>query len=311
VTPPTDSSAVVAIGTFDGVHRGHRAMLDLARTAAAPQGRPVVAATFDPHPRSVVAGGAPPLLCSIDERVERMRAAGADRVEVVPFTQSFSKLAPEAFVDEWLVEHLDAAIVVVGHNFRFGHRAAGDVALLTELCAARGIEVVTCDLLIDGDLAVSSSRIRRLLVGGDVRHAEQLLGRPYDLKAVVEHGARRGRELGMPTANLAVPATRLVPLDGVYGGVATMHDGSRWPAATSVGTNPQFTADHPNPPRSVEVHLIGYQGPDFYGEQLHVTFEEHIRGQLTFDSVDGLITRMNEDLIEIVARVTQRHGALL
>ncbi|MCW2973849.1 MAG: riboflavin biosynthesis protein RibF [Thermoleophilia bacterium] len=306
---PTDTSSVVAIGTFDGVHRGHRAMLDLARGVATPHGRSVVAATFDPHPRSVVAGGAPPMLCSIEERVERMTAAGADRVEVVPFTQRFSTLSPEAFVDEWLVARLDAAAVVVGHNFRFGHRAVGDVTLLRALCADRGIEVVVCDLLVDGDLAVSSSRIRRLLVGGDVQHAEQLLGRPYDIEAVVEHGARRGRELGMPTANLAVPVTRLVPSDGVYGGIATLH-GERWPAATSVGTNPQFTADHPNPPRTVEVHLIGYEGEDFYGELLHVTFEQHVRGQLTFDSLDGLIERMNDDLQVVLRGVAERHGSL-
>lgn len=280
-------------------------MLDLARDAARPAGRDVVAATFDPHPRSVVAGGAPPLLCSVEERVDRMHAAGADRVEVVPFTKAFSLLTPEQFVDEWLVDRFDAAAVVVGHNFRFGHRAAGDVDLLRELCAARGIDVVTCDLLVDGDLAVSSSRIRRLLAGGDVEHAAQLLGRPYDLEAIVEHGARRGRELGMPTANLAVPTTRLVPLDGVYGGTATLA-GERWPAATSVGTNPQFTADHANPPRTVEVHLIGYEGEDFYGEPLHVTFEERIRGQRTFDSLDELIARMNEDLVEVLAGVAAR-----
>ncbi|MCW2950562.1 MAG: ribF [Thermoleophilia bacterium] len=308
MTPPSDSSAVVAIGTFDGVHRGHRSMLDLAHAAAGGT-RQVIAATFDPHPRSVVAGGAPPLLCSIEERVEGMLAAGADRVEVVPFTPEFSQLSPEAFVDEWLVRRLDAAVVVVGHNFRFGHRAAGDVALLTELGAQRGIEVVVCDLLVDAELAVSSTRIRRLLVGGDVEHAAQLLGRPYELAAEVEHGAHRGRELGMPTANLAVPHSRLVPSDGVYGGVATL-GGERWPAATSVGTNPQFTADHPNPPRTVEVHLVGYTGPDFYGEILHVTFEQHIRGQLTFDTLDDLIVCMNQDVEHVVAGVVERHGSL-
>ncbi|MCW2925293.1 MAG: ribF [Thermoleophilia bacterium] len=301
--PPT--SPVVALGTFDGVHRGHRAMLDLAREAATPEGRTVVAATFDPHPRAVVAGGAPPLLCSIEERVERMEAAGADRVEVVPFTPAFSELTPQEFVDSWLVGRLSAAAVVVGHNFRFGHRAAGDVALLRELCAAHGIDVVVCDLLVDGDQPVSSTRIRRLLAGGDMERASALLGRDYDLSAPVEHGARRGRELGMPTANLAIPPTRLVPADGVYGGFATLH-GERWPAATSVGTNPQFTADQVHPPRTVEVHLIGYTGPDFYGEQLHVDIAERIRGQLTFDSLEGLIERMQVDLRDVEAGIARR-----
>lgn len=305
MTDAAPLAPVIALGTFDGVHRGHRAMLDLARDAASPDARPVVAATFDPHPRAVVAGGAPPLLCSIEERVERILAAGADRVEVVPFTQAFSRLTPEEFVDDWLVGRLDAAAVVVGHNFRFGHRAAGDVDTLRDRCATHGIEVVACDLLVDGDQPVSSSRIRRLLAGGNVEFATQLLGFPYDLAALVEHGARRGRELGMPTANLAIPPTRLVPSDGVYGGVATL-DGMRWPAATSVGTNPQFTSDQAHPPRTVEVHLIGYEGDDFYGEQLHVTFEQRIRGQWTFDSVDELIERMQHDLREVEAGLAER-----
>lgn len=299
------ASPVIALGTFDGVHRGHRSMLDLARQAAEPDGREVVAATFDPHPRAVVAGGAPPLLCSVEERVERILAAGADRVEVVPFTKAFSQLTPREFVDGWLVGRLDAAAVVVGHNFRFGHRAAGDVSTLRELCAEHGIEVVVCDLLVDVDQPVSSSRIRRLLAGGNVELATQLLGFPYDLAAPVEHGARRGRELGMPTANLAVPISRLVPSDGVYGGIATL-DGEPWPAATSVGTNPQFTSDQSHPPRTVEVHLIGYEGPDFYGSVLHVTFEQRIRGQRTFDSVDELVQRMQQDLREVEAGIAAR-----
>ncbi|MCW2961883.1 MAG: riboflavin biosynthesis protein RibF [Thermoleophilia bacterium] len=301
----TDTSPVVAVGTFDGVHRGHRSMLDLARGAAAPTGRPVVAATFDPHPRAVVAGGAPPLLCSIDERVEMLAAAGADRVEVIPFTDALARLTPEEFVDRWLVEELGAAAIVVGHNFRFGRRAAGNVEILRELCAAHGIGVEVCDLLVDGNQPVSSSRIRRLLVGGEVRLASQLLGRDYDVAAAVEHGARRGRELGMPTANLAIQPTRLVPADGVYGGIATLQ-GESWPAATSVGTNPQFTSDQPHPPRTVEVHLIGYEGPDFYGEQLHVTFAEHIRGQRTFDTLEDLIACMQQDLVDVLAGIEAR-----
>jgi riboflavin kinase/FMN adenylyltransferase len=256
----------------------------------------------------VVAGGAPPLLCSVDERVERILAAGADRVEVVPFTKAFSQLTPRDFVDDWLVGRLDAAAVVVGHNFRFGHRASGDVAMLRELCGEHGIDVVVCDLLVDVDQPVSSSRIRRLLAGGNVEFAEQLLGFPYDLEAPVEHGARRGRELGMPTANLAIPLARLVPADGVYGGTATL-DGEAWPAATSVGTNPQFTADQAHPPRTVEVHLIGYEGPDFYGAPLHVTFEQRVRGQRTFDSVDQLVERMQQDLREVEAGIAARAAA--
>ena len=152
---------------------------------------------------------------------------------------------------------------------------------------------------------MSSSRVRRLLAGGDVALATQLLGRDYDIAAVVEHGARRGRELGMPTANLGVPATRLVPADGVYGGAATL-DGAVWPAATSVGTNPQFTSDQAHPPRTVEVHLIGYEGEDFYGVPLEVTFMQRMRGQRTFDSLDALIDCMQADLRDVVAGLTSR-----
>lgn len=287
--------SVIALGTFDGVHRGHRAMLDLARKTARPDDRAVVGVTFDPHPRAVVAGGAPPLLCSIEERVERIHRAGADRVEVIAFTQSFSTLQPEEFVTQWIVDRLQASTVVVGHNFRFGHRALGDVNVLRDLCKRAGVSVEVCDLLVDGDQPVSSSRIRRLLAGGNVGLARELLGFAYGICATVEHGARRGRELGMPTANLGVPTTRLVPADGVYGGVAFL-DGKEWPAATSVGTNPQFTADQIRPPRTVEVHLIGYDGPDFYGESLDVSFEHRVRGQRTFDSVEDLVVQMHKDL---------------
>lgn len=299
----SSDNPVVALGTFDGVHRGHNAMLTLAKDAASKDDKRVVVATFDPHPRSVVAGGAPPLLCSIDERIRRIREAGADDVVVVPFTEALSKLTPDEFVNEWIIKNLRASAVVVGHNFRFGHRASGDVEVLRNLCAKHEIEVIVCDLLVDGDDPVSSSRIRRLLAGGDVDNAARLLGKAYEIEAIVEHGARRGRELGMPTANLGVAPMKLVPLDGVYAGVAIHPDGSKWPAATSIGTNPQFTADQSSPPRTVEVHLIGYTGDDFYGESLYVDFRHHIRGQKTFDSVEKLVEQMQKDVSEAVDKI--------
>ena len=296
-----DARPVVALGTFDGVHAGHREMLRLAREAAGRDGT-VVAATFDPHPRAVVRGGAPPLLCEVDERLRLLDASGADRVQVIPFTEALSGLSPEQFVDEWLVERLDARAVVVGSNFRFGHRAAGDVATLTRLGVERGFTVTECDLLESEGAPVSSSRIRGLLATGDVDEAGELLGRPYRLHGRVVHGARRGRELGMPTANIEPPAALLVPADGVYAGIATL-DGTEYIAATSVGTNPQFTADQQAPPRTVEAHLLDYDGPDFYGADLAITFVHRVRRQAVFPDVDALVARMQQDLVEVRAAV--------
>lgn len=284
----------VAIGVFDGVHVGHRALLEHAQHHAGDG--PVVALTFHPHPRVVLHGTDVALLCPLPERLQLLLDAGATHVEVAPFDDRLRQLSPEAFVEAWLVAHLDAVGVVVGENFRFGHGAAGDVELLRALGQQRGFEVAVAPLVeIDG-VPVSSSRVRQLLQDdGDVAAAAALLGRWFSLAGTVVEGARRGRTLNMPTANLELAADQLLPTDGVYAGVAVTSDGARHGAAISVGTNPQFT---PDGRRGVEVHLLDFNGgpDDLYDTPMRVDFRARIRGQLTFPGVDELVERMHHDL---------------
>jgi riboflavin kinase / FMN adenylyltransferase len=296
------SGSCVAIGMFDGVHLGHCRMLDAATEAAAriersSGDRPsVVAVTFDPHPQAVVGAGAPQLICTLGERIRLLHASGVDRVEVIPFTEDVSRLSPELFHERWIRERLHARSVAVGDNFRFGHRAAGTTELLGTLNEAAGIETVIVPLFTDGGEPVSSSRIRDLVHrDGDVEAANRILGRAFSLSGPVVTGARRGRTLGMPTANLAVDPALLMPADGVYGGHATF-DGRTWLTAISIGTNPQFTGPAGIPVRTVEAHLLDYEGPDFYGADLRITFEQRVRGQETFGSVDELVDQMHADL---------------
>jgi riboflavin kinase/FMN adenylyltransferase len=291
---------VLAIGVFDGVHVGHRAMLDLARSIAVGRDLSVCAVTFDPHPRAVVAPPPPPLLCSVERRLELLRAAGADRIEIIHFDKDVASVGPTRFVDEWIADRYDAAAVVVGQNFRYGRAAAGTYETLKEDCAKHGIDVATCPMLQVEGQVVSSTRVRSLIGDhGDVAAAAQLLTAPFQVAGEVVVGAKRGRELGMPTANLLIDSALLVPRDGVYGGWATVR-GERWPAAISVGTNPQFTSGDPDAPRVVEAHLIGFDD-DIYGEELSVTFELHVRAQGIFRSVEDLVERMNQDVREVAA----------
>lgn len=294
--PDEVARRVVVLGTFDGVHLGHRHLLEHGRTHAGAGGI-VVAATYDPHPRAVVAPPCPPLLCSHDERCDLLREAGADAVVTVPFTSALACLDPEEFVDAWLVGNLAADAVVVGADHRFGAGGAGDVEVLRDLAARRGFEVVAPALLQACGAAVSSSRIRELVEDGTVESAAALLGRPLRLVGAIRRGAQRGRLLGMPTANLAVDPSLVIPADGVYGGMA-MLAGMRLLAATSIGTNPQFT-ERGRSRRTVEVHLVDHQGPEAYGEPLSVDFRVRIRGQERFNDVEALVERMQIDLDDI------------
>lgn len=294
---------VVVIGNFDGVHPGHRALLASAR-ATAPE-LPLVVVTFWPHPVSVLRPGlAPMLLTSLEERVQLLREAGAADVRVIEFTPAFAAQSPEEFVERHLMP-LDPAHVVVGANFRFGHRAAGTVSLLRELAAGR-FAVHGLSLVHFGDEETSSSRVRKALVDGDVAHARQHLGRPFRFAGLVRHGDKRGRELGFPTANLAVPPLLACPADGVYAGWATrlderdaygvrLSDGvepERWPAAISVGTNPTFDGDA----RRVEAYVLDRTDLELYGAPLAVDFVARIRGQIKFSGVDELIAQMHDDV---------------
>jgi riboflavin kinase / FMN adenylyltransferase len=295
VAVPDDlGPTVVTVGMFDGVHRGHRALLDRVAAEAAARGVPAAAVTFDRHPLAVLRPGSePPLLTTLDRKVELLGQAGMAVVVVLEFTRELSEVTAEAFAAELLFDSLAARAVVVGENFRFGHKAAGDPALLAELGRPRGVEVVAVPLRADGDQPVSSTRIRAELAEGDVAAAAALLGRPHSVEGVVVVGDRRGRPLlGIPTANLDTPPAGIaLPADGVYAGHLTDEvDGATRPAAISVGTNPQFGTA-----RRVEAHVLDFDG-DLYGHRVSVSFRHRLRGQVTFAGTDELIAQMQADI---------------
>ncbi|MGV8907931.1 MAG: bifunctional riboflavin kinase/FAD synthetase [Propionicimonas sp.] len=297
------SAAVIVIGNFDGVHPGHREVLAEARRRQ--PGLPLVVVTFWPHPVSVLRPEiGPMLLTSLEARIELLSAAGADRVEVIDFTPEFANWSPSDFVERVLIP-LEPATVVVGENFRFGHRAAGNVGTLRELAAGR-FEVDALALVRFGDEETCSTRIREALATGDVAHAAEHLGRPFCFRGVVSYGDRRGRTLGYPTANLPVPGNLACPADGVYAGWVTRRDGldahgealragsepERWPAAISVGTNPTFDGES----RRVESYVLDRDDLELYDAPIAVEFIARIRGQVKFTDIDELIAKMAEDV---------------
>ena len=297
------TGSVVVIGNFDGVHPGHQQVLSAARQAE--PGVPLVVVTFWPHPASVVRpDGGPKLLTNLEDRVALLRRAGADEVRVVDFTRELSELTPAEFVEQYLLP-LDPVRVVVGENFRFGHRAAGTVDTLTELGRGR-FAVTGLPLVHVGDEETCSSNVRAALDQGDVRHAAELLGRPFRFRGIVKHGDKRGRELGFPTANLPVPKAYASPADGVYAGWVTRLDGldahgnplpegvqaPTWPAAISVGSNPTFDGAD----RRVESFVLDRDDLELYDAPLAVDFCTRIRGQVKFDGIEALIAQMDADV---------------
>ena len=297
--------SAVTIGVFDGVHRGHQRIVARAREVATAHQLPLVVVTFDPHPDEVVRPGShPPLLCTLRRRVQLMSELGADAVCVLPFTLEFSQLSPDEFVRTVLAERLHARHVVVGDNFRFGHRAAGDVALLAELGEKYDFIAEGVALLTEDGVRISSSLIRDRLTAGDVAGAAGGLGRLHRVEGVVVRGAQRGRTFGIPTANLETPPYMAIPADGVYAGwLATLDEtgleAQRWPAAISVGTNPTFDGQH----RVVEAYALDRDDLDLYGAHVAVDFAARIRGMARFDSVDELIAQMRIDIDEARALV--------
>ena len=285
---------VVTIGNFDGVHRGHQHVIERAREVASSLGIDhVVAVTFDPHPIAVLRPEhAPPTLTTIAVRVELLEQAGADGVLVIPFDRDLAGWSPERFVEEILVGTLKAKAVVVGANFRFGHKAAGDVPLLRELGAELGFE--TEGIPLDGGPQVwSSTYVRNCLLAGDVEGAEEALGRQFSFRGTVIKGDQRGRDLGFPTANVPVQGL-CVPSDGVYAGWLT-HAGQRYPAAISIGTNPTFQGERD---RRVEAYVLDRDDLELYGEEVEVAFAARIRGMRTFESVDELVATIADDVTE-------------
>ena len=265
---------VAAIGSFDGVHRGHRRVLETARTA----GAPVTVVTFWPHPRLVL-GNRVELLSTLERRIELLEEAGVDEVLVVEFTPELAAREPAEFAES-LLRQIGAKVIVVGESFRFGRAAAGDPALLRRL----GFDVRTVPTL-EG---VSSTNVRSLLRDGDVVGAAGLLGRPPELEGTVVLGDQRGGTLGYPTANLSVPAELLVPAYGIYAGSALGHR-----AAISIGVNPHYGGDE----RRIEPHLLDFEG-DLYGRRLVVELWRRLREERAFSSEDELVAQITRDVEE-------------
>jgi len=292
---PSDlGPTVVVIGNFDGVHLGHRHVVNRARETAAEQSLAVVAVTFDPHPMAVLRPEhAPMTLTSLERRAELLAEAGADGVLALPFDRDVARWTPEDFVRRVLVDGLHAAAVVVGANFRYGHRAAGDVATLREAGERYGFTAEGIPL--DGGPQVwSSTYVRMSLAGGDVAGAAEALGRPYAVRGVVVRGDQRGRELGFPTANVPAGGLTAVPPDGVYAGTLRRLDtGETYPAAISVGTNPTFDGVRD---RRVESYVLDRTDLDLYGVEVEVSFVERLRGMVAFESVERLIDQMSDDV---------------
>jgi riboflavin kinase/FMN adenylyltransferase len=294
-TPGEWGRSVVTIGVFDGVHRGHQALIGQAVRRAADLGVRSVVVTFDPHPAEVFRpGGPPPVLTTLDRKAALVEGLGVDGLCVLPFTVEFSRLGPEEFVRDVLAEHLHAAEVVVGENFRFGHKAAGDVAVLADLGSRHGFRVSGVPLLASTGTTFSSTYVRGRVAEGDVEAAAEALGRAHRVEGVVVRGDSRGRELGYPTANLALEPYTAVPADGVYAGRLVRDTPAgpvALPAAISVGTNPTFDGRD----RRVEAYVLDFDG-DLYDETVAVEFVSRLRGMERFGSARELVTQMADDV---------------
>lgn len=288
--------SVVTIGAFDGVHRGHRRLIDKVRTTAAELGAQSVVVTFDRHPASVVRpGSAPQLLTDLDYKLELLADTGIDLTLVVPFDAERAAEPAQDFVTEVLVSCLHTRAVVVGHDFHFGRGREGDVPLLQRMGARFGFDVTGTRLWGDGEEPISSTRIRRLLAEGEVGEAANLLGRWHRLSGVVGHGDKRGRELGFPTANIEVPKQVQLCGDGVYAGWYLRPDGTRHQTAVSVGRQPTFYSERAY--SLVEAFLLDFHA-DLYDEVGTVELVSRLRGQERYSCVEALIDQMTADVAQ-------------
>ena len=308
-TPASMRPCVVTLGNFDGVHRGHKAVLARVLQEARSRSLPSVAVTFEPHPLAVLRPEAAPALIAPGElRDHLLELAGVDGLLVLEFTTEFAAQTPEEFVESIFVGALGAAVVVVGADTRFGVRNSGDADTLRALGERHGFDVVVLDDIGDGE-RFSSSQVRALLEAGDVAAAGRMLGRPHRVVGTVVHGHHRGRELGFPTANLSPDSAGLVPAEGVYAGWLTRLDlpegvaERTMPAAISIGTNPTFDTDDR---RTVEAYVLDRTDLDLYDERVLVEFVERIRPTLKFDSIDDLLLAMADDVARtraVLARI--------
>lgn len=282
-------TSVVVIGVFDGVHKGHQVLLNRAKEIAA--GRTIIALTFDPHPTTVFAPDrAPTMLTTLADRVELLKIHNADQVAVLKFNEKFAAMSPEDFVKSVLIGQLHVGAVVVGENFTYGHKATGNVETLKQAGEENNFEVDIQELKRDSEV-ISSSRIRELVIEGNVEKARELLSRPHRLDGVVVHGEKRGREIGYPTANLGKIEGQTIPADGVYAGWLTVGI-NFWPAAISIGTNPTFEGDRA---RQVEAYALDQEGLDLYDKNASIEFGWYLRPTVKFDSLDELLLQMKKD----------------
>ncbi len=289
---------VVVIGNFDGCHRGHTVVVGRARAEADEHGLRLVAVTFDPHPMAVLRPDhAPSVLTPLAQRARLLERTGVDDVLALPFDRAMAAWSPSEFVERVLTSTLHAQVVVVGANFRFGAKAAGDTAALQALGDRLGFTAV--GVALDGGPQVwSSTYVRTCLAAGDVAGAAEALGRPFSVRGPVVVGDRRGRELGYPTANVSLPPESALPADGVYAGWLWVEDpagggSSSFPTAISVGTNPTFDGERE---RRVEAYVLDRDDLELYGLEVEVSFVERLRGMVAFSSVEGLLAQMALDV---------------
>ena len=282
--------SIVVIGNFDGVHKGHQQILNRAKAIAGDE--KIIALTFDPHPVSIFAPErAPTLLTILADKIELLKIHNADQVAVIKFTKEFASMSPEDFVNKVLVEQLKASKVIVGENFTYGYKAEGDV---DSLKAHSEFETIVLDLQTDDADAISSTRIRKAIVKGEVESAREMLTRPHRLDGIVVHGEKRGREIGYPTANLGNLENQTIPADGVYAGWLTVGI-DRWPAAISIGTNPTFEGVRG---RQVEAYALDQTGLDLYTKAATIEFGWRLRDTLKFDGLEPLLQQMAKDCQE-------------
>jgi riboflavin kinase / FMN adenylyltransferase len=305
--PRPAAGTAVTIGAYDGVHLGHRTVISQVRELAAARGLETAVVTFDRHPASVVRPeSAPLLLTDLEQRLELLATTGVDYTLVLHFDEARSKEPADEFVTDVLVEHLNARVVVVGDDFHFGHRRQGNVELLREMGVISGFDVIGLDLVdVEGNPAdgesVSSTAIRAALQAGRLDEATRMLGRLHEVRGIVVGGDKRARDLGFPTANVAVPDEICLPADGIYAGWYLRPDDVARPAALSLGRRPTFyeSADT----SLLEAHLLDFDG-DLYGEPARVQFQARLRDELKFDSVEALIEQMSRDCRQARTRLS-------
>lgn len=311
--PDADVGHAVTIGTYDGIHLGHQAVIAATQEAADRLGVKTAVVTFDPHPASILRPDtAPLLLTDLDQKLELLERAGVDTAVVVSFDAERATETPEEFVQSVLLDCIGAKAVIVGDDFRFGKGRTGNVELLAELGHRHGFTVEGLDLLPrpDGTIeSISSTAIRRALAGGDVVTAAKLLGRYHEVRGPVVQGDQRGRTIGFPTANIAVPRERALPADAVYAGWYIRPDRSAWPCAINIGKRPTFYQDAEH--SLLEAHLLDFDG-DLYDEPAEVRFVRLLRSEQRFDGIDALKAQLAVDIAttrDILAQAPQQFAS--